>query len=111
MSLLKQLFQSFIQTSLPLVNPGSNQVSQSLTSSNQTVVAPLDGFAVVVAGNLPNIDAINIENHGVQSFIPAYLNAWGCAWVPCRKGQQITISTNGSSLPSLRFVEAQFWQV
>ena len=105
--MLKDRLDSLLRASLALAAPSSKVVTQNVTANTQEFVAPFDGYAVVVAGNVNRIDAVNIENHGVQSFVPSYLSAWSCAWVPCRKGQTIRLTLNGTAYPIVRFIASQ----
>ena len=66
MSKLLSYIRALFKTMLPLNNPGANQIAMGVTSTAQRFIAPIDGYAVVVAGNLSTINAINLNCSGVQ---------------------------------------------
>ena len=102
--MLKNLLESAFKTMCPLIFTGSTYTDYELTSETLSVAAPFDGYAMLLASNMPNIDVLTIQCGDLVSMSPAFSGAWVAVYVPCRKGQTIYATVNGTGHPVLRII-------
>ena len=102
--MLQNLLESAFKTMCPLIFTGSTHTDYELTSEALSVTAPFDGYAMLLASNVPNIDALTIRCNDLVSLSPTFARAWGAVYVPCRKGQTIHANVNGTGRPVLRII-------
>ena len=102
--MLKNLLESTFKTMCPFIFPGSTRTDYEFTSDALSVAAPFDGYAMLLASNVPNIDALTIQCGHLVSMSPTFTGAWAAVYVPCRKGQPVYATVNGTGRPVLRII-------
>ena len=102
--MLKNLLESAFKTVCPLIFTGSTYTDYELTSEALSVAAPFDGYAMLLASNVPNIDALTVQCGDLVSLSPTYAESWSSVYVPCRKGQTVYATVNGTGRPILRII-------
>ena len=106
---LKDYLASVCHSAYKRSLPSNEVIDVRLTEAVETHVAPFDGYVECIAADIPNVAAINLsDGQSLVSLIPCYLNTWGCVWMPCKKGNTVTVNITGSGRPTLRFIQSGY---
>ena len=101
--MLKSFLEKLFRTMCPFVFTGATYTDYEVSGSMQ-IVAPYDGWVMLLASNVVDTTSLTLQCSHLISLIPCSGSAWGSVYVPCRKGQSITATVNGTGKPKLRII-------